>query len=103
MTEQVSGIVHKIQGKFHEMHQNLVAEREKNASLESELRQLRTLLSAGEEKLSQQEEKNHLLQAELTQLNEQFNALPSPVVVDRDEEIDELVREIDHCIRQLKQ
>lgn len=103
MTEQISSIVLKIQGKFHDLHQQLLSEREKYNALETELRQSKVLLSANQEQIFQLEEKNRDLQNELDQLNEQLESQKSEVVLNKDAEIDELVREIDHCISQLKQ
>jgi len=103
MTEHVSSIVRNIRDKFHGMHQLLVAERAKNISLETELKQARVLVSANEEKIFLLEEKYRNLEQELVQLNEQLENQKSVAVFSKDEEIDELVREIDHCIRQLKQ
>lgn len=103
MTEQISGIVLQIQGKFHDLHQQLLAEREKNNALETELRQSGSLLSANQEQIFLLEQQNQELQKELNQLNEQFESQKSQVILDKDAEIDELVREIDNCISQLKQ
>jgi hypothetical protein len=49
------------------------------------------------------EENNQYLQNQLIQLNEQLESQKSAVLTNKDNEIDELVREIDHCISQLKQ
>jgi chromosome segregation ATPase len=110
MTEQISGILHLIRGKFHELHASLEVERARNASAESEVRRLRSLVSAGEEKLQlqetvcrQQEEEINALQSSLVQLNEQISNQTSELTVNKDAAIDELVREIEHCISQLKQ
>ena len=103
MTEQVSSIVRDIRDKFHGLHQLLVVERTRNASLETELKQARILISTNEEKLFLLEEKRRQLELEVAQLNEQLEDQKSAAVSGKDEEIDELVREIDHCIRQLKQ
>ena len=103
MTEQISSIVNQIQGKFHDLHQQMLSEREKNTALETELKQAKSLLSANQEQIFHLEEKNRAVQNELTQLNEQLESQKSEVILNKDAEIDELVREIDHCISQLKQ
>jgi chromosome segregation ATPase len=103
MTEQISSIVHQIQGKFQDLHQQLVAEREKNALLETEIGQSKMLISANQAQIFQLEENNQFLQNQLIQLNEQLESQKSTVLMNKDNEIDELVREIDHCISQLKQ
>ncbi len=103
MTEQISSIVHQIQSKFQDLHQQLVAEREKNALLETEIGQSKMLISANQAQIFQLEENNQFLQNQLIQLNEQLESQKSSVLINKDNEIDELVREIDHCISQLKQ
>lgn len=103
MTEQISSIVLRIQGKFQDLHQQLLAERAKNSALETETRQAKALLSANQEEISRLNEKVQELQSDLGQLNEQLESQKSAAVLDKDAEIDELVREIDNCISQLKQ
>lgn len=103
MTEQISGLVERLQSKFQDLHQQLVAEREKNTALDTELKQARVLLSANQEEISSLNEKVQELQSDLGQLNEQLESQKSEAVKDKDAEIDELVREIDNCISQLKQ
>jgi len=110
MTEQISGILHLIRGKFHDLHASLEVERAKNAAAETELRQLRTAVAAGEEKMQlqetvrrQQELQINALQSELVQLKEQIGNQATEAQADKDAAIDELVREIEHCISQLKQ
>ena len=103
MTEQISSIVQQIHSKFQDLHSQLLAEREKNTLLETELRQSKMLISANQAQIFQLEENNQYLQNQLIQLNEQLESQKSNVTTDKDLEIDELVREIDHCISQLKQ
>ncbi len=103
MTEQISSIVLRIQGKFQDLHQHLLAERERNNALETELRQAKILLSANQEEISKLNEKNQELLSDLSQINEQLETQKSEVILNKDAEIDELVREIDNCISQLKQ
>lgn len=103
MTEQISSIVQQIQSKIQNLHQQLLAEREKNTILETELGQSKMLISANQAQIFQLEENNQYLQNQLIQLNEQLESQKSAVLTDKDNEIDELVREIDHCISQLKQ
>jgi chromosome segregation ATPase len=103
MTEQISSIAQQIQGKFQNLHQQLLAEREKYTFLETELGQAKVLISANQSQIFQLEENNQNLQNQLSQLNEQLKSQKSAVLTNKDNEIDELVREIDHCISQLKQ
>jgi predicted nucleic acid-binding Zn-ribbon protein len=103
MTEQISSIVQKIQSKFQDLHHELVSEREKNLTLVNELGQTKTLFSANQAQIFQLEEQVRFLQSELIRLNEQLSSQKSLVEINKDAEIDELVREIEHCISQLKQ
>lgn len=103
MTEQISSIVQQIQSKFHDLHQQLAVAREKNIILENELGQSKMLISANQAQIFQLEENNQYLQTQFIQLNEKVESQKSAVLIDKDNEIDELVREIDHCISQLKQ
>jgi chromosome segregation ATPase len=103
MTEQISRIVLQLQGKFHDLHQQLVAERAKNGVLESELTQAKVLISANQAEISNLEQAKLQLEVELNRLNNELKSQQIAVVVNKDAEIDALVREIDHCISQLKQ
>lgn len=103
MTEQISGILVRIQGNFEDLHRQLLAEREKNASLDTELKQARVLLSANQEEISGLNAQIQGLQSDLDQLKEQIESHTSAAITDKDAEIDALVREIDNCISQLKQ
>ncbi|TXI88301.1 MAG: hypothetical protein E6Q37_00275 [Crocinitomicaceae bacterium] len=103
MTEQISRIVLQLQGKFHDLHQQLVAERAKNGILESELTQAKVLISANQAEISNLEQAKLQLEVELNRLNNELKSQQIAVVVNKDAEIDALVREIDHCISQLKQ
>ena len=103
MTEQISRIVLQLQGKFHDLHQQLVAERAKNVDLENELKQAKVLISASQAEISKLENSKLQLEVELNRLNNELISQQKAVVANKDAEIDALVREIDHCISQLKQ
>ena len=93
----------------------MLAERELNESLKNDVSQLRDLMQTKETEVFNLEEKKLLLeqkvlkmQNEMLQLNEmvesQRNAVPEiKNTENRDAEIDDLVREIEHCISHLKQ
>lgn len=110
MTDQINKIVLHLKNKFTEIHSQLVAERVEVENLRNEKSRLNDLLQnkekevfSLEEKKLQLEQKVLKMQNDLLQLNEivesQKNALPD----NRDTEIDDLVREIEHCISHLKQ
>ena len=110
MTDQINKIVLHLKNKFTEIHSQLVAERVEVENLRNEKSRLNDLLQNKEkevfnleEKKLQLEQKVLKMQNDLLQLNEivesQKNALPD----NRDTEIDDLVREIEHCISHLKQ
>lgn len=103
MTEQISRIVLQLQGKFRDLHQHLVAERAKNDILENELMQAKVLISANQAEISNLEQAKLQLEVELNRLNNELKSQQIAVVANKDAEIDALVREIDHCISQLKQ
>lgn len=103
MTEQISRIVLQLQGKFHDLHQQLVAERAKNVDLENELKQAKVLISASQAEISKLENSKLQLEVELNRLNNELISQQKAVVANKDAEIDALVREIDYCISQLKQ
>lgn len=106
MTEQIKHIVLNLRDKYLGIHQQLTAERETNTLLSDEIVQLKNLLQLNENKSMQLEEKNLQLNNEIIQLNEQLEsqkAMVNSIDIDKNAEIDELVREIDHCISQLKQ
>ncbi len=110
MTEQINKIVLHLKERFTEIHSQLVAERNQNDSLKDKMSQLNDLLQnkekqmleLGDQKL-QLEQKVLKMQNELLQLNEIVESQKNNLPQNRDVEIDNLVREIEHCISHLKQ
>lgn len=102
MTESIQSIISQISHKAKGLHKLLVAEREKNAelaaknqNLQSELEQKVSEMKNLEAKWKEQEERLMLL----TEQN------AAPVVnssLGKSQEIDELVKEIEYCISQLR-
>ena len=110
MTEQINKIVLHLKERFTEIHSQLVAERGQNESLRSEVSQLKDLVQNKEKELFnledqklQLEQKVLKMQNELLQLNEIVESQKNDLPESRDAEIDDLVREIEHCISHLKQ
>jgi len=103
MTENIQKSLTEILNKVKSLHGSLLNERKNNSDLENEIQQLRT---------SGLEKTNHVfsLETEIETLRSALDLaqnkvveVPIQVAGKREEEIDELVREIEHCIEQLKQ
>ena len=101
MTDRIQHIIEEIRLKSKALHHQLLEEREKNNALQAEVQ----LLNERLHHKNQQEEKNL---AEIAALKLEMETTKSQVIeIERpqgkkDEEIDELVKEIEYCISQLK-
>ncbi len=102
MTERIQSILNQISDKAKNLHGKLQAERDRNASLISENEELQSKLNeklaeitALENKLIEQEQR-------LIGQNEQSSVPVSNSSLGRTQEIDELVKEIEYCISQLR-
>ncbi|MEY3236942.1 MAG: hypothetical protein RI883_1043 [Bacteroidota bacterium] len=101
MTDRIQNIIDDIRHKSVALHQQLLDEREKNSVFQSEVQ----LLTESMELQKQEEIK---LLSEISMLKAELEMTKSQVVENshpsgkKDEEIDELVKEIEHCISQLK-
>ncbi|MBU3658313.1 MAG: hypothetical protein FGM14_00405 [Flavobacteriales bacterium] len=105
MTENIQNSLDKILEKVKSIHGELVKERKNNSDLENEIQQLRASnLEITNQVFSLETEVEtlrsalHLAQNKVVEVPVQV-----PIIGKREEEIDELVREIEHCIEQLKQ
>ena len=101
MTDHIQNIIDDIRHKSLALHQQLLDEREKNSAFQSEVQLLTESIE------HQKQEENKLL-SEISMLKAELEMTKSQVVENshptgkKDEEIDELVKEIEHCISQLK-
>jgi len=101
MTEHIQNSISLIKEKVTSLHGQVQQERAQNEELKSEI----TLLA--QQLVALKEENDQLLTA-VEQLNSALAAAKSQVVESTpslrrsDEQIDELVREIEYCISQLK-
>ena len=99
MTSEIKSYIDQIGTKSREIHQNLVIERERSASMVIEISSLK-------EHMQQQSEQISELQGEVNKLHESLSEQHEQVqLIDSSEsvfEIDHLVKEIDFCIQQLK-
>jgi len=100
MTEEILDIIKQIKLKFIDINDKYTQELSKNEELIS---QLNVLTSSIEEK----EQQHALLTTQISALKEEIIILSgkatNPISAEnKDAEIDLLVREIEHCINQLK-
>lgn len=100
MTAEISDIIKQIKSKFIDVNDKLNHELTKNNSLNTEIEEVKR-------SLEEQQKQNESLKYEIIQLKKEIESLNEqnnkPIVnQDKDLEIDLLVREIDHCIQQLK-
>lgn len=101
MTDHIQNIIDDIRHKSVALHQQLSDERDKNNAFQSEVQLLTESIE------HQKQEENKLL-TEISMLKAELEMTKSQVVENshptgkKDEEIDELVKEIEHCISQLK-
>lgn len=103
MSDRVSKLIDSIKGKAVQLHQELQNERTKSAGLENELSALKSNLNAKSAEIQASKEKIAQLGDQLKTLSEQKVDQPTSGADISDEQIDELVREIEFCIAQLKQ
>ncbi len=103
MTEQIQSSIDRLRNKALELHQLVVKERNENQmllssnqALKDELDQQQTI---GKNLLIENERLNQVIEASKKQVVE----IPFVSQGRNEEEIDELVKEIENCIAQLKQ
>lgn len=99
MTSEIKAYIAEITEKTQNLHQKLVAERERSSGMEAEISRLNAVIAQHEEamenvKLELQELKTAQLAKQDAQESKEENV--------SDVYIDGLVREIDFCIQQLK-
>ena len=102
MNAQIANTIQQLKEKFSALKADLAIERNYVSQFQVDLQQMRALVTSSEERLAALENENQVLQAENVQLKEQIKAMPVLETPNRDAEIDDLVREIDFCISQLK-
>ena len=102
MTEKIQQFIDEIRQKTLAMHRQLNEERSKNESLMLELSDLKSKLSEKEKQEAVLIEDIEKLKVELEASRTQVQGSDLISSRRRDEEIDELVKEIEYCISQLK-
>lgn len=100
MSDQVINLISEVKAKALKFHSALVSERAKSADLEKSLAESK----ANSDAVSAE---NIALKKEIENLKDQLNRPVEPTIIEKsvtlkDEEIDELVKEIEFCIEQLK-
>lgn len=101
MTERLYQIIEEIRAKTNHLIQQLDDEQAKSQTFQTEIIDLN-------EKLHTQKEKEIQLLGEIAILQTDLNAIRSQIIeqpistLSKENEIDELVKEIEYCISQLK-
>lgn len=99
MTSELKSLIEQVGAKSRQLHQLLVAERERVRSMTDEINRLNAEISEIQNQKKGMEDELQNLKTELSQVREQVQVLP---VSTNGVEIDVLVKEIDFCIQQLK-
>ena len=102
MTEKVQQIINDIQRKTSVLYHELTSERSKNEQLQAELNELSDRLEQGKQELLQRLSEIEALNLELETSKIQVVSEDSSFARRKDDDIDELVKEIEYCISQLK-
>ena len=102
MTERIQHIMNEIRAKALEIHNELVQERNKNQALQAQILEKEERLQS-----AKQLENEHLavidqLKLDLEVTKNQVVEVSVPQNGRNEEQIDELVKEIEYCIGQLK-
>lgn len=102
MTERIQHIMNEIRAKALEIHSELVQERNKNQVLQAQILEKEERLQA-----AKQLENEHIavidqLKLDLEVAKNQVVEVSVPQIGRNEEQIDELVKEIEYCIGQLK-
>ena len=102
MTEKIQHIINDIRLKSNSLHTQLISERERARKLEVELNELTFQKNVLEDEKTQLNENVIKLKSELEAIFKQRVDNENSIAENRNQDIDDLVREIEHCINQLK-
>ena len=103
MTDKIQHIIESIHVKCKSLHENLVSERSTRIEQEAEIVALKDEISILKNQNHEIDQQKVALRLELETIMQKGIDEKESVLNDRNGEIDELVREIDHCIKHLKQ
>ena len=101
MSDQINTLIASIRERFSRVNDQLLEEQAKNERIQVEVKELKSQLNTSNEKVVS-------LHNELKESEESNNDVSEQIVTRSegtmitDEQIDELVKEIDYCIGQLK-
>ena len=101
MSDRVNQLIEDIRGKVDLMKGKVTAEQNKNSELSQEIESLKAKLQSKENEVLQLNGKIQDLETEKNDLESKNIAVPAENGVS-EEQIDELVKEIEYCITQLK-
>ena len=102
MTEKIQHIINDIRLKSNSLHTQLISERERARKLEVELNELTFQKNVLEDEKTQLNENVIKLKSELEAIFKERVDEENSITESRNQDIDDLVREIEHCINQLK-
>ena len=103
MTEEIQKIIDQIHSKSMTLHKVVLEERDKNGHLNSEIERLNKLLSEKNEEVFSLSKNLDSVQSALSLAENKVIENPGQAIGKSEQEIDELVKEIEFCIEQLKQ
>ncbi len=103
MTEKIQDTIQEISRNILRIGEALRSERSKNAVLQEEINRKNEQLAAEANAISLMKEEIESLKSALHLAENKVVEVPVPVKGKNEQEIDELVKEIEFCIEQLKQ
>ena len=103
MTEQIQKVIDQILSKSTALHKIALEERDKNGFLNLEIERLNKLLSDKNEECLTLSTDLELVRSALSLAENKVIEKPVQTIGKNEQEIDELVKEIEFCIEQLKQ
>lgn len=103
MTDNIQKIIDQILSKSNFLHKIVLEERDKNSHLNIEIERLNKLLSEKNEECLLLSKNLDSVQSALSLAQNKVIENPVQAIGKSEQEIDELVKEIEFCIEQLKQ
>jgi hypothetical protein len=103
MTDNIQKIIDQILSKSNFLHKIVLEERDKNSHLNIEIERLNKLLSEKNEECLLLSKNLDSVQSALSLTENKVIENPGQTIGKSEQEIDELVKEIEFCIEQLKQ
>jgi ribosomal protein S3 len=103
MTDNIQKIIDQILSKSNFLHKIVLEERDKNSNLNIEIERLNKLLSEKNEECLLLSKNLDSVQSALSLTENKVIENPGLAIGKSEQEIDELVKEIEFCIEQLKQ